>query len=73
MARPLLDIHCINEPYCDYPVAVKIAMDDGTVQTYTLDNKMDMQFQKVMDSLNKMTVGYQCRPRRRKNRIHSAK
>lgn len=70
MAKPLLDINCITEPSCDYPVAVKILMDDGTVQTYALENKMDIQFQKVMQCLNKMTVGYQYRPRRRKNRIH---
>lgn len=70
MAKPLLDVHCIIEESCDYPVAVKIAMDDGTIQTYTLDNKMDYQFQKVMKSLNKLTVGYQYKPKRRKNRIH---
>lgn len=71
MARPLLDIHCITEESCDYPVAVKVAMDDGTVQTYTLDNKMDLQFKKVMNSLEKLTVGYQYKQRkRRKNRIH---
>lgn len=68
MARPLLDIHCITDEYCDYPVAVKIAMDDGTVQTYTHDAKMDYQFKKVMDSLHKITNGYQYKPRR-KNRI----
>jgi len=70
MARPLLDIHCITEESCDYPVAVKIAMDDGTIQTYTLDNKMDLQFKKVMSSLEKLTVGYQYKSKRRKNRIH---
>ena len=72
MAKPLLKIHCIVEPYCEYPVALRIAMDDGTVQTYALENKMDVQFQKVMDCLHKMTVGYQYRPRR-KNRIHRGK
>jgi len=70
MARPLLDIHCVTDEYCDYPVAVKIAMDDGTIQTYTLDCKSDLQFQKVMDSLEKLTVGYQYKGRR-KNRIRS--
>lgn len=71
MAQPLLDIHCIEESSCDYPTAVRIAMDDGTVQTYTLDNKMDYQFKKVMDCLDKME-GYQYRPKRR-NRIYRGK
>ena len=70
MARPLLKIHCITDEYCDYPVAIKIAMDDGTFQTYVLEAKEDYQFKKVMDSLKKMTVGYQYEPPRRKNRIH---
>lgn len=71
MAKPLLHIHCINEPYCDYPVAVKVAMDDGSVQTYVLENKTDFQFKKVMESLDNITVGYQYKPRHgRKNRIH---
>ena len=69
MAKPLLDINCITEPSCDYPVAVRILMDDGTVQTYGLENKMEMQFAKVMNSLEKLTVGYQYKPTR-KNRIH---
>ncbi len=71
MAKPLLKIHCIEEAYCDYPVAVRIAMDDGTVQTYCLENKTDYQFGKVMESLDKLTVGYQYRPRKRRCRIHS--
>jgi hypothetical protein len=72
VARPLLDIHCITDEYCDYPVAVRIAMDDGTIQTYTLDAKEDYQFKKVMDSLKKMTVGYEYKPRR-KNRIRNCR
>lgn len=66
MAKPLLDINCITEPSCDYPVAVRILMDDGTVQTYGLENKMEMQFAKVMNSLEKLTVGYQYRPKKRR-------
>lgn len=66
MAKPLLDIVCIEEPHCDYPIAVKLTMDDGTVQTYTLDNKQDIMFQKVMDSLSKMKVGYQYQPEKRR-------
>lgn len=34
MAKPLLKIHCEEKPYCTYPVALKVAMDDGTIQTY---------------------------------------
>lgn len=72
MAKPILDINCITEPYCEYPVAVRLLMDDGTVQTYGLENKMDFHFQKVMECLHKMEVGYKCKPRR-KNRIHRSK
>ena len=73
MARPLLKVHCIEKDYCEYPVAVKIAMDDGTVQTYTLDCKADYQFDKVMKSLEKLTVGYQYKPETRKRRLHRGK
>ena len=73
MAKPLLDIHCVTEPYCDYPVAVKILMDDGTVQTYELKNKTDYQFNKVMNALAKMQTGYQYMGEHRKSRIHKSK
>lgn len=75
MARPLLKIHSITEPYCDYPVALKIAMDDGTVQTYTLENKMDYKFDKLMDSVRKsVEIGYQYKPKHeKKRRIHRGK
>lgn len=73
MAKPLLDIHCVTEPYCDYPVAVKILMDDGSVQTYELKNKTDYQFSKVMNALAKMQTGYQYRGEHRKSRIHKGK
>lgn len=71
MAKPLLDIHCITEEYCDYPVAVRITMDDGTIQTYALENKFDYKFDKVMENLDRIKVGYQYKPpkRRRKNRL----
>lgn len=69
MARPLLKIHCIEKEGCDYPVAVKIAMDDGTVQTYALENKVDLMFEKVMKSVEKVTIGYQYKPKR-KSRLH---
>lgn len=66
MAKPLLNVVCIREPYCDYPVAVKLTMDDGTVQTYALENKTDIMFQKVMDSLSRMMVGYRYQPEKRR-------
>ena len=70
MAKPILDIHCIMDPGCKYPVAVRLLMDDKTVQTYNLECKHELQFQKVMDSVN-ISIGYQFIDRpRRKNRIH---
>ena len=71
MAKPLLDIHCIEEPYCEYPVAVKVTMDDGTVQTYDLRNKYEYKFRNVIESLDKFTVGYQFKPEKRKRRTHN--
>ena len=74
MAKPLLDIVCIEEDYCDYPVAVRITMDDGTVQTYGLENKYEYMFDKVMDNLNNIKVGYQYKPpRKRRSRLHRGK
>lgn len=67
MPKPLLGIHSIREPYCDYPVALKVNMDDGTVQTYVLQNKTDYQFKKVMESLD-LVVGYQYRPKKKNRR-----
>ena len=71
MAKPILNVHCIMEPGCEYPVAVRLLMDDKTVQTYNLDCRHELQFQKVMESVN-ISIGYQYdpHPRRRKNRIH---
>ena len=70
MAKPLLDIHCSYEPGCEYPPDLFVNMDDGTVQTYTLENKTDYMFQKVMDSVRQMKVGY---PPQRKRRYRVGK
>ena len=64
--KPLLDIHCHYDNYCDYPTAVKLTMTDGTVQTYILQNKTEYQFNKVMESLDKLDIGYPKRKYRRR-------
>ena len=64
--KPLLDIHCEYDPYCDYPTAIKVAMHDGTVQTYILQNKTEYQFNKVMESLDSIVRGYPRRKYRRR-------
>lgn len=66
--KPLLDIHCVNEPYCQYPVAIRIAMEDGTVQTYELKNKWEYKFGEVMLNLEQMKVGYQYKGKHGKKR-----
>ena len=71
--KPLLDIHCITEPFCQYPVAIKVAMEDGTIQTYELKNKMEYKFGQVMTALAKMEVGYEYRGRHEKSRVHKGK
>ena len=63
--KPLLDIHCHYDPYCEYPTAVKITMDDGTVKTYILENKTEYQFNKVMENLDRLVTGY---PRKKRYR-----
>ena len=68
MAKPLLDIHCVREPYCEYPVAVRITRDDGTVQTYELKNKMEYKFGEIMVQLERMKVGYQYKGKHEKRR-----
>lgn len=68
MANPLLSVHCQHEAFCKYPTALRVAMDDGTVQTYVLQNKTDYQFQKVMESLEDLKIGYQYRPAKRNRR-----
>lgn len=70
-ARPLSKVHCITKNGCDYPVAVKIAFDDGTVQTYTFEGTVNLQLMaarnRFEESLN-ISIGYQYKPKR-KNRI----
>lgn len=75
MARPLIKVHCITKSGCDYPTAVKLAFDDGTVQTYTYEGAVSPQLAIAQDrfeqSLN-ISIGYQYQPKR-KNRIHRGK
>ena len=57
MARPLLDVHCIEKVGCEYPMQLKVAMDDGTVQTYNLEVKQPIEnpsFREAMDALDRM-------------------
>ena len=72
MAKQLIDVHCIREDYCEYPVAVRILMDDGTVQTYGLENKMEYKFNNLMKAVRKsVEIGYQYkRPTKRRSRTH---
>ena len=70
MAKPILDVFCIEEDGCKYPVAVRLLMDDHTVQTYTLLNRVEPQFTKLKESIE-ISIGYQYTPKhKRKNRIH---
>lgn len=64
MPKPLLNIHCHYDTFCDYPTMVKLTMTDGSVQTYVLQNKTEYMFNKVLESLDNIRVGYP----RRKNR-----
>ncbi len=48
MANPLLNIHGEREDFCEYPTVLKVPMDDGTVQTYVLENKTGYQFDNVI-------------------------
>jgi hypothetical protein len=47
-------------------------MDDGTVQTYSLDNKMEYKFDNLLKNVKKsVEIGYQYSGRHeKKNRIH---
>ena len=72
MAKPLLDIHCVEEPYCQYPVAIKVAMDDGTIQVYELKNKMEYKFGNVMKAIARMETGYQYMGKHQKSRTHNS-
>ena len=65
MAKPILDVTYYTEPFCEYPTIVKHLMDDGTVQTYVLQNKVDYQFKAIYDGLSKLRAcaeGYQYKP-----------
>lgn len=74
MAKPLAKVNYFMEPSCDYPTSIRLAMDDGKVLTYILENKTDYQFKKVMDSLAKMKTGYQHKEEQeRKYRLHRGK
>lgn len=76
MAKPLLDIHCIRKPHCQYPMQLKVAMDDGTIQTYNLQTEQPIEhpnFREAMDALDRMfdclDFGYHAeKPVRRKYR-----
>ena len=74
MARPLLDVVCVTEDSCEYPVALKVNKDDGTVQTNTLQFNIHPNFKEAMDALDRMfdcfeITGYQYKEtNRRKNR-----
>ena len=75
MARPLVDLFCIEREGCKYPVAVRILMDDNTVQTYTFDSRVSPVVQKASDILKEsisISIGYQHMPmkRKRRNRIY---
>lgn len=75
MAKPLVDVHCVTRPGCKYPVALKVAMEDGTVQEYTLNRNIEPYFNRSQDILAEsiqISIGYQYRPRR-KDRIHRCK
>ena len=61
MAKPLLDILCTKtEPYCPYPIEMKVTMDDGSIQTYILQNKTEYMFNTVLAGLNNLErmIGY---------------
>lgn len=71
MAKPLLDILCTKtEPYCPYPIEMKVTMDDGSIQTYVLQNKTEYMFNTVLTGLNNLErmIGY--RPPEQKRRRH---
>ena len=73
MAKPLLDIHGVRRPGCEYPVVLKVAMDDGTVQEYALVNDVSPCFKRSQDILTEsisISIGYQFKPKKRRNRTH---
>ena len=64
--KPLLNISCCYDDYCDYPTMVRVTMDDGTVHNYILQNKTEYQFNKVLEGLNSIVRGYPKRKYRRR-------
>lgn len=75
MARPILNINCIDKPGCDYPAAVRLLMDDNTVQTYVLKADVSPHVVKTRENFEEsiqISIGYQYRPKR-KDRTHRGK
>lgn len=74
MAKPLLDVHCVCDSGYKYPTCLKVAMDDGTVQTYVLHVEQQPNFTEAMQALDRMMdmareIGYKYSPKRnRRNR-----
>lgn len=66
MAEPLLNVYCQRKPCCEYPVTLRIAMDDGTVQTYVLQSQMGFNLPRLNENLDKLKAGYP--KKRRRNR-----
>ena len=73
MAKPLLNIHGKVETLCEYPTELKIPMDDGTIQTYVLANKTDIQFENMMHLIRRSINGskYGGSFGKRNSRIHN--
>ena len=71
MAKPLLDILCTHtEPYCPYPIEMKVTMDDGSIQTYVLQNKTEYMFNTVLAGLNNLERMCGYHPPQTKRRRH---
>lgn len=75
MARPLIKVCCVMKPGSDYPIAVKIPMDDGKVVEYEMKQNISPVFAQIKaqfdESLN-ISIGYQM-GRKKKNRIRRGK
>lgn len=73
MARPLLNIVCITEPGCKYPVGVRILMDNGKEKTYWLGQEQTPFFtrsKEIFEESLDISIGYQYTKPKRRNRIH---
>jgi hypothetical protein len=73
LVKPLLKIYGTTEHYCKYPTELRVTMEDGTVQTYVLENKTTYQFENVMRCVNRVKVGYQYGEPQKKSRTHRCK